>query len=568
MSGKIIKISGPLVVAEGLISDAAIAGIVRVGSQRLLGEVLRLTRDSAAIQVFEDTRGLSAGDEVIAESGEKLSVELGPGLLGNIFDGIQRPLKELRKLAGDTIRQGITSPAIDRKRRWEFVPNVSPGDNVMVGDILGAVEEAEGFFHQIMVPPDVSGVIRRADFGTFTIEESVCQIETPEGELVDVTMLQKWPIRTARRVLRKFSPEMPLRTGLRVIDTLFPIAYGGSAAVPGAFGSGKTVALQELAKRAEADVTICICCGERSNEMADFLAQFQEASAGRMVMICNTSDMPIAAREAAVYSGVTIAEYYRDMGYNVLILADSTTRWAEGLREISNRLGESPGDEGYPAYLPARIAEFYERAGSVECVGGRSGSLTIVGAVSPPGGDLSEPVTQAAMRVVNTFWKLDEFLANRRHFPAVDWLTSYSHYTEPLKPWYDSNFGAEFLANRDKAMKILRRDDEVSQIAGELSPEDQLTLETAKMIREDFLRQDADSHSTYEEQATLLSLILYYNDICTDALQKGVTDLRELFEIPSRERIGKTARIEEYRAIANDMEREIDALIAEGGQET
>ncbi|MCL2401567.1 MAG: V-type ATP synthase subunit A [Oscillospiraceae bacterium] len=575
MSGKIVKVSGPLVVAEEPSPDAAIAGIVSVGSQKLMGEIVGISRDSAAIQVYEDTSGLRVGDEVIVEAGgEMLSVELGPGLLGNMFDGIQRPFKALQKIAGDTIQQGITFPALDRKRRWEFVPSASVGDGVTGGDIVGAVEETEGFVHKIMVPPDVSGVIRHIDFGTFTIEEPVCKVETPAGETVEITMIQKWPVRTARPVVRKFPPDTPLCTGQRTLDTLFPIAYGGAAAVTGAFGSGKTTLLQSLAKWAEADIVIYICCGERGSEMADLLTQLQEASICRTGIIANTADMPIAAREAAVYSGVTIAEYYRDMGYNTLVLTDSVTRLAEGLREISNRLGEMPGEEGYPAHLSARIAEFYERAGSVECLGGQRGSLTMIGAVSPPGGDLSEPVTQAVMRSIKAFWILDDVLACQRHFPAVEWFESYSHYIDALTPWYNSNFGTEFSTNRSRAMTMLRKAAALLQMAKrtgqrEFSSEDMLMLETAQIIREDFLRQDTDEYSAYEQQAMLLSLILYYHEICADALQNGLTDVQKLFEIPARKRLGQTVASEEYheqyRAIAEDMESEVDALIAERG---
>ena len=589
MSGKIVKVSGPLVVAEGL-SDANIADVVRVGRQRLIGEILTMTGDKASIQVYEETSGLGPGAQV-ETTGVPLSVELGPGLLENIYDGIQRPLTEIRKLTGETIARGVDVPALDRKREWEFVPAAKVGDEVAGGSIIGTVNETASVVHKIMVPPNVSGVIESINPGKYTVEQTVCKIKTRDGQKRDIIMMQKWPVRVGRPYIKKSTPVAPLCTGQRIIDTLFPLAKGGTAAVPGPFGSGKTVVQHQLAKWSDVDIVVYIGCGERGNEMTDVLMEFPELRdprsgeplMKRTVLIANTSDMPVAAREASIYTGITIAEYFRDMGYDVAVIADSTSRWAEALREMSGRLEEMPGEEGYPAYLSSRLAQFYERAGCVDCLGGgdRRGTLTAIGAVSPPGGDTSEPVSQATMRIVKVFWGLDASLAYARHFPAINWLTSYSLYLDTLKPWYDNAFGVDFLVNRNKTMALLQQEAELQEIVklvgqDSLSPPDRLTLETAKMIREDFLQQNAfvdlDSFSSYEKQASLLSLILYYNELCKDALAKGVEDVLPLFNIPAREQIGRAKMTppaeyeEKYKAIARDMDAQIDAIV-KGGDE-
>ena len=589
MSGKIVKVAGPLVVANGL-SDANIADVVRVGSQHLIGEILTMVGDSASIQVYEETSGLGPGADVYT-TGVPLSVELGPGLLESIYDGIQRPLTEIRKLTGSTIARGVDVPALDRTREWTFIPIASIGDEVTGGSIIGSVEETTAITHRIMIPPGVSGVIESIEPGDFTIEQSVCKIRTPEGDVLDISMMQKWPVRVGRPYIKKSMPGTPLCTGQRIIDTLFPLAKGGTAAVPGPFGSGKTVVQHQLAKWSDVDIVVYIGCGERGNEMTDVLMEFPELRdprsgeplMKRTVLIANTSDMPVAAREASIYTGITIAEYFRDMGYDVAVIADSTSRWAEALREMSGRLEEMPGEEGYPAYLSSRLAQFYERAGVVECLGGenRQGTLTAIGAVSPPGGDTSEPVSQATMRIVKVFWGLDASLAYSRHFPAINWLTSYSLYLDSLKSWYDGNFGADFNNNRAKTMALLQEEAELQEIVklvgqDSLSAPDRLTLETAKMIREDFLQQDAfadiDSYTSYEKQATLLSLILYYNELCKDALSKGVENVQILFDIPVREQIGRAKSVppseyeDRYRLIAQELEFQIGD-ITKGGDE-
>ena len=451
MSGKIVKVSGPLVVATGL-SDANMSDVVRVGDQKLIGEILTMKGDSASIQVYEETSGLGPGAEVVT-TGSPLSVELGPGLLENIYDGIQRPLEEIRDLTGHTISRGVNIPALNRTRIWDFVPTVSAGDSVEGGSIIGTVAETTAVVHKIMVPPGVSGVVEKIDSGSFTVEQTVCTIKTPDGSLRELTMMQKWPVRVNRPYVQKFPPVVPLCSGQRIIDTMFPLAKGGTAAVPGPFGSGKTVVQHQLAKWSDVDIVVYIGCGERGNEMTDVLMEFPELKdprtgeplMRRTVLIANTSDMPVAAREASIYTGITIAEYFRDMGYDVAVIADSTSRWAEALREMSGRLEEMPGEEGYPAYLASRLAQFYERAGCVECIGeeGRRGTLTAIGAVSPPGGDTSEPVSQATMRIVKVFWGLDSSLAYARHFPAINWLTSYSLYLDTLRHWFDDNLGRQ-----------------------------------------------------------------------------------------------------------------------------
>ena len=589
MSGKVIKVSGPLVVADGL-SDANVADVVRVGSQHLVGEILNMTGDSASIQVYEETSGLAPG-AVVETTGFPLSVELGPGMLEGIYDGIQRPLTEIRKLSGDTIARGISVPALSREKTWEFVPTAKVGDALQGGDFLGTVQETSAIEHRIMVPLGADGTLKEIKGGMFNVDEVIAKIEQPDGTIRELTMAQKWPVRVARPYQKKFVPEIPLSTGQRIIDTLFPLAKGGTAAVPGPFGSGKTVVQHQLAKWSDVDIVIYIGCGERGNEMTDVLNEFPELIdphngeplMKRTVLIANTSDMPVAAREASIYTGITIAEYFRDMGYDVAVIADSTSRWAEALREMSGRLEEMPGEEGYPAYLTSRIAQFYERAGVVQTISSeeRKGSITAIGAVSPPGGDLSEPVSQGTMRIVKVFWSLDSSLAYARHFPAINWLTSYSLYTGNLQSWYDENMGKEFTKNRERAMSILQEESSLNEIVrlvgrDSLGSMDQLTLETAKMIREDFLQQnafmDVDSYSELQRQAMLLGIILKYDDLCRDAIQKGA-DRDVLFAIPSREQIGRAKYVsaeeyqETYQKIDGQMSEEIAQAIAAGGEE-
>ena len=583
-----MKVSGPLVVATGL-ADANMSDVVRVGPQRLIGEILTMKGDTASIQVYEETSGLGPGADVVT-TGAPMSVELGPGMIEGIYDGIQRPLEVIRERVGDCITRGVEVPAVDHDKKWDFTATAKPGDAVTGGDILGTVPETPVVLHKIMVPPNMAGTIKEIHSGSFTVDDTVAVLTTKDGKDVPLTMLQKWPVRVGRPYKRKYPPRRPLCSGQRIIDTLFPIAKGGTAAVPGPFGSGKTVVQHQLAKWSDVDIVIYIGCGERGNEMTDVLREFPELKdprtgeslMKRTVLIANTSDMPVAAREASVYTGITIAEYFRDMGYDVAVIADSTSRWAEALREMSGRLEEMPGEEGYPAYLASRLAQFYERAGSVECIcsGDRQGSLTAVGAVSPPGGDLSEPVSQATMRIVKVFWSLDSSLAYRRHFPAINWLSSYSLYLDSLKPWYDENFGESFMKDRGQAMSILQNEaslNEIVQLVGKdsLSPADQLTLETARMIREDFLQQNAftdiDGYSSYERQAELLSIILDYDKLCRAALTKGAAAAK-LFDIPVRETIGRAKSVpaDEYEAayaeMRKEMERQIEEVAAQGGE--
>ena len=588
--GKIIKVSGPLVVADGM-ADASMADVVRVGPQHLIGEILNMTGDRASIQVYEETSGLGPGAEVTT-TGAPLSVELGPGLIENIYDGIQRPLEEIVRRVGANITRGIQVPPLDRERLWAFTPTAAAGDTVTGGDVLGTVPETESVLHKIMVPNGVSGTVEwLAEAGPYSITQPIARIRTADGAVRELTMVQKWPVRVGRPYQKKFPPEKPLQSGQRVIDTMFPIAKGGTAAVPGPFGSGKTVVQHQLAKWADVDIVVYIGCGERGNEMTDVLREFPELTdprtgeslMKRTVLIANTSDMPVAAREASVYTGITIAEYFRDMGYDVAVIADSTSRWAEALREMSGRLEEMPGEEGYPAYLASRLAQFYERAGVVQCMGTetRTGSLTAVGAVSPPGGDLSEPVAQATMRIVKVFWSLDASLAYRRHFPAINWLNSYSLYLDAVAPWFDTHMGPDFMRNRNRAMHLLQEENELNEIVqlvgkDSLSPKDQLTLEIARMLREDFLQQnafmDVDSYSSFDRQMRLLSLILHYEDLCRDAIGKGVA-LASLFAIPARERLGwaKYAAAEEYAAnyakVSDEMDGEIADLVKKAGED-
>ena len=586
MSGTITKVSGPLVVAEGL-ADANVSDVVRVGSQHLIGEILNMTGDRASIQVYEETSGLGPGAEVYT-TGMPMSVELGPGMLDNIYDGIQRPLPEMRRISGDSISRGIDVPALDREKKWDFVPVAKPGDKVRAGDVLGTVQETTAILHKIMVPYGVSGEVVSVESGEHTVADVIAVVRDAKGAEHEVQMMQRWPVRIARPYTRKYVPSRPMNSGQRIIDTLFPIAKGGTAAVPGPFGSGKTVVQHQLAKWSDVDIVIYIGCGERGNEMTDVLMEFPELKdprngeplMKRTVLIANTSDMPVAAREASIYSGITIAEYFRDMGYDVAVRADSTSRWAEALREMSGRLEEMPGEEGYPAYLASRLAQFYERAGVVECLGSddRQGSVTAIGAVSPPGGDISEPVSQATMRIVKVFWALDSSLAYARHFPAINWLTSYSLYLDTLAPWYTESFGEGYMRNRERAMHILQEESELQEIVrlvgqDALSPNDRLTMETAKMIREDFLQQNAfvdeDAYSSYKKQFRLLDIVLHYDVLCREALGKGA-NMDALFAIDAREKIGRAkmadpkAFEEAYDAIDAQMKSQIDAVIAGG----
>ena len=585
--GKIVKVSGPLVVATGM-QEANMADVVRVGEQRLIGEILNMTGDAASIQVYEETSGLGPGAEVVT-TGAPLSVELGPGLIENIYDGIQRPLEVIREVSGsNNLPRGVEVPALDREKKWEFTPVVKPGDKVVGGDVLGTVQETDSILHKIMLPPKMKGTIVSIQSGSFTVTEPVYVLQQEDGSQVELPMMQKWPVRVGRPYKHKYPPTIPLQSGQRIVDTFFPVAKGGTAAIPGPFGSGKTVMQHALAKWSDVDLVVYIGCGERGNEMTDVLREFPElvdprtgqSLMKRTVLIANTSDMPVAAREASIYTGITIAEYFRDMGYAVAVIADSTSRWAEALREMSGRLEEMPGEEGYPAYLSSRLAQFYERAGAVSCLGSddRRGSLTAVGAVSPPGGDLSEPVSQATMRIVKVFWALDSSLAYRRHFPAINWLNSYSLYLDSLKPWYDEHLGKEFLQNREWAMGVLQEEanlNEIVQLVGKdsLSAGDQITLETAKMIREDFLQQnsfvDIDSYSEYDRQARMLSLIREYDSRCRAASERGGA-IADLFNIPVREKIGRAKSVpageyrEAYAAMDREMEEELEAAAQKG----
>ena len=586
--GKIVKVSGPLVVATGL-QEANMADVVRVGEQGLIGEVLTMNGDTASIQVYEETSGLGPGAEVVT-TGAPLSVELGPGLIENIYDGIQRPLEVIMEtVKGNNLPRGVEVPALDREKKWDFQAVVEPDTQVVGGDIIGTVQETPSILHKIMIPPRMQGKIVSIQSGSYTVTETVAVLEREDGSRVELPMMQKWPVRVGRPYKHKYPPVVPLSSGQRIVDTFFPVAKGGTAAIPGPFGSGKTVMQHALAKWSDVDMVVYIGCGERGNEMTDVLREFPElvdprtgeTLMKRTVLIANTSDMPVAAREASIYTGITIAEYFRDMGYAVAVIADSTSRWAEALREMSGRLEEMPGEEGYPAYLSSRLAQFYERAGSVSCLGSeedRRGSLTAVGAVSPPGGDLSEPVSQATMRIVKVFWALDSSLAYRRHFPAINWLNSYSLYLDSLKPWYDEHLGKEFLQNREWAMGVLQEEanlNEIVQLVGKdsLSAGDQITLETTKMIREDFLQQnsfvDIDSYSEYDRQARMLALIRGYDSRCRSASERGGA-IADLFAIPVREKIGRAKSVpadeyrEAYAAMDREMEEELEAAAQKG----
>ena len=563
--GTVVKISGPLVVAEGM-RDANMFDVVRVSEKRLIGEIIEMHGDRASIQVYEETSGLGTG-EGVESTGEPMSVELGPGLIGSIFDGIQRPLDDIRKVCGNNLQRGVEVPSLKREPLWKFTPTVKAGDKVTGGDIIGTVPETDIVLHKIMVPNGIEGTVKKISEGEFHVDDIVCTIETSRGDK-ELSLIQKWPVRRGRPYKKKLSPDMPLVTGQRVIDCLFPIAKGGVAAIPGPFGSGKTVTQHQLAKWAEADIIVYIGCGERGNEMTDVLNEFPElidphtgkSLMERTVLIANTSDMPVAAREASVYTGITIAEYYRDMGYSVALMADSTSRWAEALREMSGRLEEMPGDEGYPAYLGSRLAQFYERAGRVISNGteGREGALSVIGAVSPPGGDISEPVSQATLRIVKVFWGLDANLAYQRHFPAINWLTSYSLYADSLANWYDNNVSKDWMKSRARFMEILHDEAELKEIVklvgmDALSPRDRLKMETARSIREDFLHQlafhEVDTYTSLKKQLYMMKLILNFNDEASDAVAKGA-DIEEVANLAVREKIGRFKYVEEEKTDA------------------
>ncbi len=582
--GTIVKVAGPLVIAEGM-RDANMFDVVRVSQSRLIGEIIEIRGDRASIQVYEETSGLGPG-EPVESTGVPMSVELGPGLIASIYDGIQRPLDAIRDLTGDRLIRGAEVPSLSREKKWHFTPRVRAGEQVGAGDVLGTVRETDIVLHKIMVPPGVGGTVKEIAEGDYTIEQTVAALVSEKGEEIPLTLMQKWPVRRGRPYARKLSPSEPLVTGQRVIDALFPLAKGGTAAVPGPFGSGKTVVQHQLAKWADADIIVYIGCGERGNEMTDVLNEFPELKdpktgeslMERTVLIANTSDMPVAAREASIYTGITIAEYFRDMGYSVALMADSTSRWAEALREMSGRLEEMPGEEGYPAYLGSRLAQFYERAGRVVALGseGREGALSVIGAVSPAGGDISEPVSQATLRIVKVFWSLDAQLAYSRHFPAINWLTSYSLYADDVGGWLNANVKEDWTKKRGRVMLLLQEESELEEIVqlvgmDALSPSDRLKLEAARSIREDFLHQDAfhevDTYSPLEKQHTILELVLAYYDSCREALEQGVS-INALVKLPVREAIGRFKYTPgdraqaEYDAISRQLNVEIDGLIA------
>ncbi len=561
-TGIISKVAGPLVIADGM-RDANMFDVVRVSSQRLIGEIIEMHGDRASIQVYEETSGLGPG-EIVESTGAPLSVELGPGLIGSIYDGIQRPLNEIMRVAGTNLTRGVDVSPLDHNKKWHFVPTAKAGENVSAGDVLGTVKETNAVIHKILVPNNMEGTIEMITEGDFTIDETVAVLKNAGGK-VNVKMFTKWPVRVGRPYKKKLSPDILLTTGQRPIDTLFPLAKGGVAAVPGPFGSGKTVVQHQLAKWAAADIIVYIGCGERGNEMTDVLNEFPELKdprtgnslMERTVLIANTSDMPVAAREASIYTGITIAEYFRDMGYTVALMADSTSRWAEALREMSGRLEEMPGEEGYPAYLGSRLAQFYERAGRV-IVNGKNeteGALSVIGAVSPPGGDISEPVSQATLRIVKVFWGLDANLAYKRHFPAINWLTSYSLYTDQLSDWFSKNASPDFMELRGRLLALLQDEAELEEIVNlvgmdALSAPDRLKLETSRSIREDYLHQNAfdptDTYTSLPKQVLMMRAILSYYDKALDALKKGA-DIEMLVNLPVRERIGRYKYEEEAK---------------------
>ena len=579
-TGTIKKVAGPLVIAEGM-RDANMFDVVRVSSQRLIGEIIEIHGDEASIQVYEETSGLGPG-EPVESMGVPMSVELGPGLITSIYDGIQRPLDDIMKISGNNLKRGVEVASLKRDKKWEFVPVAKAGDEVEAGDVLGTVQETIVVQQKIMVPYGVKGTVKEIKAGTFTVEEVVAVIATEKGDK-ELTMMQRCPVRKGRPYQKKLPPVKPLVTGQRVIDTFFPIAKGGVAAVPGPFGSGKTVIQHQLAKWAEADIVVYIGCGERGNEMTDVLNEFPELKdpktgqslMERTVLIANTSDMPVAAREASIYTGITIAEYFRDMGYSVALMADSTSRWAEALREMSGRLEEMPGEEGYPAYLGSRLAQFYERAGHVVSLGkeGREGALSVIGAVSPPGGDISEPVSQATLRILKVFWGLDSALAYKRHFPAINWLTSYSLYVDNMANWFNEEVAADWMEDRQKMMTILQEEAELNEIVqmvgmDALSPTDRLKMEAARSIREDFLHQNSfheiDTYTPLRKQYLMMKLVLAFYEKSVDALNKGA-DMNALIAIQVREKIGRykyttDADIEsEYKNVEEELDKEVAA---------
>ena len=577
-TGTIKKVAGPLVIASGM-RDANMSDVVRVSEKRLIGEIIEMHGDEASIQVYEETSGLGPG-EPVESTGAPMSVELGPGLITSIYDGIQRPLDDIMKISGNNLQRGVEVASLKRDKKWEFVPVAKVGDEVSAGDVLGTVQETAVVEQKIMVPYGLSGTVKEIKAGEFTVEEVVAVLSTKDGDK-ELTMMQKWPVRKGRPYVKKLPLDAPLVTGQRVVDTFFPIAQGGVAAVPGPFGSGKTVIQHQLAKWAEADIVVYIGCGERGNEMTDVLNEFPELKdpktgrslMERTVLIANTSDMPFAAREASIYTGITIAEYFRDMGYSVALMADSTSRWAEALREMSGRLEEMPGEEGYPAYLGSRLAEFYERAGRVQSLGkeGREGSLSVIGAVSPPGGDTSEPVSQATLRIVKVFWGLDSALAYKRHFPAINWLTSYSLYLDNMQDWFNNTVAEDWMSDRQRMMSLLTEEaalEEIVQMVGmdALSPSDRLKMEAARSIREDFLHQNSfheiDTYTPLRKQYLMMKLVLAFYDQASEALAKGAP-MKELLVMEVRERIGRykyttTDQIEEeYEKIMNELREEI-----------
>ena len=583
--GTIVKVSGPLVIAEGM-RDANMFDVVRVSNSRLIGEVIEMHGDRASIQVYEETSGLGTG-EPVESTGEPLSVELGPGLIGSIFDGIQRPLDDIMAVCGNNLDRGVEVASLKRNKKWIFNAEAKEGDLVESGDIIGTVQETDIVLHKIMVPVGVKGKIKTITSGEYSVTDTVCTIETDKG-VKEITLMQKWPVRRGRPYAKKLSPDKPLITGQRVVDTMFPIAKGGVAAIPGPFGSGKTVTQHQLAKWAEADIVVYIGCGERGNEMTDVLNEFPElidphtgkSLMERTVLIANTSDMPVAAREASIYTGITIAEYFRDMGYSVALMADSTSRWAEALREMSGRLEEMPGEEGYPAYLGSRLAQFYERAGRVISLGkdGREGALSAIGAVSPPGGDISEPVSQATLRIVKVFWGLDASLAYKRHFPAINWLSSYSLYLDLLKGWYSENVDEDWMNLRGRMMSLLQDEAELEEIVklvgmDALSAGDRLKMETARSIREDFLHQlafhEVDTYTSLKKQLCMMRLILAYYDLCKEALEKNAS-IDELASLAVREKIGRFKYIKEenvdteYINVLKELEKEVLQASAKG----
>ena len=580
--GTIVKVSGPLVVAENM-RDANMFDVVRVSEKRLIGEIIEMHGDRASIQVYEETSGLGTG-EIVESTGEPLSVELGPGLIGSIFDGIQRPLDDIMKICGNNLDRGVEVASLKRDKKWKFNATVKVGDEVSEGDIIGTVRETDIVLQKIMVPYGVKGTVKSIADGEYTVTDTVCTLETEKGTK-ELTLMQKWPVRRGRPYARKLSPDKPLITGQRVVDTMFPIAKGGVAAIPGPFGSGKTVVQHQLAKWAEADIVVYIGCGERGNEMTDVLNEFPElidphtskSLMERTVLIANTSDMPVAAREASIYTGITIAEYFRDMGYSVALMADSTSRWAEALREMSGRLEEMPGEEGYPAYLGSRLAQFYERAGRVISLGsdGREGALSAIGAVSPPGGDISEPVSQATLRIVKVFWGLDSKLAYKRHFPAINWLTSYSLYIDLLKNWYSENVDKDWMNLRGRMMSLLQEEAELEEIVklvgmDALSAGDRLKMETARSIREDFLHQlafhEVDTYTSLKKQLYMMRLILGYYDMCGEALSKDAP-IEALVSLPVREKIGRFKYVKEedidaeYESVTNQLKKEVNSAL-------